>query len=67
MLFLKKRNKITWDHNSRNDRRIRYLIEIFNSFKPKRSKSVTINSPDNGDETKLNSKFDLSSWGMKIN
>jgi hypothetical protein len=49
---------------SRNDRRVRYLTDMFNSFFPTRSKPVTLNTTDNSDETTLNntiqSKVDLS-------
>jgi len=48
-------------YKRRNDRRIRYLTETFNSFIPKRSKSMTTDSSDNSYETKLNSKIDSSS------
>jgi len=48
---------------SRNDRRIRYLTEMFNSFFPSRPKNVTLNTTDNTDETLNNtmqSKLDIS-------
>ncbi len=50
---------------SRNDRRVRYLTDMFNSFFPTRPKTITLNTTDNTDETTLNntiqSKLDLSS------
>ncbi|CAF3410355.1 unnamed protein product [Rotaria sp. Silwood1] len=52
-------------YKRRNDRRIRYLTDMFNSFFPPRSRNVTLNTTDNNDETTLNntvqSKLDLSS------
>jgi hypothetical protein len=49
---------------SRNDRRVRYLTDMFNSFFPTRPKNVTLNTTDNTDETTLNntmqSKLDVS-------
>jgi hypothetical protein len=49
---------------SRNDRRVRYLTDLFNSFFPNRPKNVTLNTTDNSDETTLNntiqSKLDVS-------
>ncbi|CAF2491192.1 unnamed protein product [Rotaria sp. Silwood2] len=52
-------------YKRRNDRRVRYLTDMFNSFFPARSRNVTLNTTDNNDETKLNntiqSKLDLSS------
>jgi len=49
---------------SRNDRRVRYLTDMFNSFFPSRPKNVTLNTTDNSDETLNNtmqSKLDVSS------
>ncbi|CAF0826551.1 unnamed protein product [Rotaria sordida] len=52
-------------YKRRNDRRIRYLTDMFNSFFPVRSKNIKLNTTDNNDETRLNntvqSKLDLSS------
>lgn len=53
-----------FDDFRRNDRRVRYLTDMFNSFFPSRSSNVTLNTTDHGDETTLNntviSKLDLS-------
>ncbi|CAF3611347.1 unnamed protein product, partial [Rotaria sp. Silwood1] len=48
-------------YKRRNDRRVRYLVETFNSFIPKQSRSVMLDSFDKSDETKLDLKYDLSS------
>ncbi|CAF0895416.1 unnamed protein product [Adineta steineri] len=52
-------------YKRRNDRRIRYLSDTFNSFFPTRTKNVTLNTTDNSDEATLNttvqSKLDVSS------
>jgi hypothetical protein len=51
-------------YKRRNDRRVRYLTDMFNSFFPIRPKNVTLNTTDNSDETTLNntiqSKLDVS-------
>lgn len=48
----------------RNDRRVRYLADMFNAFFPGRGPSVTLNTTDNSDEATLNntiqSKLDFS-------
>lgn len=51
--------------SSRNDRRVRYLSDMFNSFFPSRTRNVTLNTTaDINDETTLNntvqSKLDVS-------
>lgn len=51
---------------SRNDRRVRYLTDTFNSFFPSnRTKNVSLNTTDHSDEATLNttvqSKLDVSS------
>ncbi|CAF2256600.1 unnamed protein product [Rotaria magnacalcarata] len=52
-------------YKRRNDRRVRYLTEMFNSFFPSKPKNVSLNTTDNTDETTLNntvqSKLDVSS------
>jgi len=51
-------------YKRRNDRRVRYLSDLFNSFFPSRSTNVTLNTTENLDETTLNntiiSKLDVS-------
>ncbi|UJR38170.1 hypothetical protein I4U23_030846 [Adineta vaga] len=51
-------------YKRRNDRRIRYLTDTFNSFFPTRPKNVTLNTTDLSDEVTLNttvqSKLDVS-------
>ena len=44
---------ISNNSSSRNDRRIRYLTDTFNSLIPKRSKSATIDSSENSYDVKF--------------
>ncbi|CAF1080895.1 unnamed protein product [Rotaria sordida] len=48
-------------YKRRNDRRLRYFVETFNSFLPKQSKAVRLDSFNNSDEIKIDLKYDLSS------